>query len=806
MPQLVNWPTKGLIVEFVNRIGQAGLSSTPLPAPIPPRGNVVAVGSLSSVLPSLHGANRRFAAVCVDFPHIRTLPTATSFGPVSAVMSIAEQLLEHSAHLVAPGGKLFFLTECWTASWVLSAIDCQTRMHLARVVCWQKRYSALQDKAGSVDSSFDIVFELSAEPVPQVVYELLPDTSGFRSEDATKEEQQLRAEGVYPAGVEPSKRAKPLSLCTELIGRTPPGDVLELLSDSGYFSAAAHAAERQFVSVLDPRPEGADASIERTCARLTTLASVLHVPPVTLDPAPDSRLGRIEFDYEIPRRVRDFGTAVTPFRLESCPTHTVAEVSASDPFFGLRPHLHGASVAALLNVDLQLQIAHLPQLLADWFETAGPTALCAVRAPLCECLRLTSWLQVQYGMEAMKGLIADSTSDHPTWWLVACPSKFTRKFSVSRSPKYSNPTNDPRGAYKDEYKGARSGSESTSRPYNAPPYRFAVTSGNMPPGFCALNPFSGLIYAPAPALIGVYRLTVRVTDATGCPCEQEITIEVHDHNGTASSSDTDVWWLDPPLHVGGSPLRALFPSKISAVVGQPLSVVLRASGGSPFSKVLTPSDRGQDRNDRFWPWGRDTLVSRILEDRIGFGANGDAKFQNRTFQVDRPIKHVSIHSWWSQRTLSNWGFDSSIEALAEVLSPQNGTLVLDGPTPVVGRQSVVVRYKAWPPRVSRIRVRSLPFPMLDSSVDVRDLMVQIGYASVPVAPSLTHLVMWQGVSIDGEQAVLLSPSTSPSTSLLTDLQRSLGVASRLSVYHFCGLPVNKPPIRCVRIPFDVTLV
>lgn len=244
MLRITDWPTRLLRVRHQDAEWDAHLDLVALPVGIPTSPGVILEGNTDDAMKSLISDGRNFAAICVDFPHFASLDTASRLGRQTVSISIAKQIFGDACQTLQSDGRIIVLADCWAAPWVLVALEDCGSLRLDQITCWQKRYSGLQDKRGQVDSSFDLIFEVvhaagGTHSAPKI--ELLAEGAGTRSEDATKEEAALKERGVYGSQVSPSKQAKPLRLCTQLLARSPNGPILELFSDSGYFAAAAAA-------------------------------------------------------------------------------------------------------------------------------------------------------------------------------------------------------------------------------------------------------------------------------------------------------------------------------------------------------------------------------------------------------------------------------------------------------------------------------------------------------------------------------------------------------------------------------------
>ena len=332
-----------------------------------------------------------------------------------------------------------------------------------------------------------------------------------------------------------------------------------------------------------------------------------------------------------------------------------------------------------------------------------------------------------------------------------------------------------------------------------------MVSGKLPSGFCQIDGFSGVIHAPSIEEVGSFRCEIRVSDAGGNSAVAPLVLNVGKEQAKGSPSDTDVWWLDPPLDCAGGPLTPLFPREIFLVAGCSFSVALRARGGLPFVSLLTPSDRGNDRGDRFWPWNRKSLVSRILSLEVGYGKQGTAKFQNRVFKGDRQDDPVTVHSWWSDSNLSKWGAPSVLDGLRGVLSEEPGIFVIDGLGGEANPRNLRVVYTASPPAHVRMRLQGVPYPLLGQGFDLSRFVSSLGFVEEITPPAISGLACWFGTTpIRDELVVVLHEHVAPTTALLDSLKQALREdgAVRLLVLYFKGSPPSSDGVIFRRIPFD----
>jgi DNA methylase/Putative Ig domain len=208
------------------------------------------------------------------------------------------------------------------------------------------------------------------------------------------------------------------------------------------------------------------------------------------------------------------------------------------------------------------------------------------------------------------------------------------RLALPVAPKdYKNPDGDPRGDWQAKQKDA--GRDTVKLTYNVPPYRWCLVDSVLPSGLWRLSPMSGVIWG-TPTEVGAFPLTIEVTDSEGGTATATITLDVLS-NGVAESA-SDVWWrANPPAPGGNLRINADIPA---AVLGQPYSAVLAATGGTPFTGTPRPS--------RGWGFGEKTLIKAILEDRMYFGRNGMAIPETKKYlaALEDGVSYTNVASWW----------------------------------------------------------------------------------------------------------------------------------------------------------------
>ncbi|MFC1970891.1 DNA cytosine methyltransferase [Chloroflexota bacterium] len=199
---------------------------------------------------------------------------------------------------------------------------------------------------------------------------------------------------------------------------------------------------------------------------------------------------------------------------------------------------------------------------------------------------------------------------------------------------------DPRGPWRAGHKGARSGSEETKFKVKAPPYRWRVVSGELPPGLWRLNEYSGVIWG-TPRETGEFRFIVEVRDANGNVATGPCIISVSE-DGKNSPPD-EVWWLfgETATIESGGRLTLISSTLPMAVRGQEYSVVLRASGGRLFER-----DKNMPGKGRYWEFSRENLVRQTLVDNVHFGADGTALPSIKKHSPTSGERIARELTWW----------------------------------------------------------------------------------------------------------------------------------------------------------------
>ncbi|MDE5806834.1 MAG: Ig domain-containing protein, partial [Muribaculaceae bacterium] len=99
--------------------------------------------------------------------------------------------------------------------------------------------------------------------------------------------------------------------------------------------------------------------------------------------------------------------------------------------------------------------------------------------------------------------------------------------------------------YIDGHKGARSGSETTKFKVNTSPYRWEILNSNFPKGRFHFDPILGSLYFESVDEVGVFNVTIKVTDKKGNSDTKVISWTVQEPiDGHHKYKIHDrIWWL-----------------------------------------------------------------------------------------------------------------------------------------------------------------------------------------------------------------------------------------------------------------------
>ena len=301
---------------------------------------------------------------------------------------------------------------------------------------------------------------------------------------------------------------------------------------------------------------------------------------------------------------------------------------------------------------------------------------------------------------------------------------------------------DPRGPWTAGHKGAKSGSEDAKFEVNAPPYRWEITSGDVPPGAWRLNRWSGVIWGEIANVEGTFTFSVKVTDAVGTTAEQSITVHV-----TAQAPDSvtaELPWLfadDHGIKAGGE-LQVVSPAEWTVRFGAGFSLSLNAVGGVPFK--FTKNQKGKPGVGRYWEFSRNTLKTAVLVDNVSFGALGTAlpstkKHHPSSGRVGRII------TWWDYKD-----FGKSEDASRHLNMLRSKGLIRSAPLVAKPERLMQKLLELLAPR-ARSRVLCIG----DNTASMASVCVKTGrQALVLTSDASSSLEIWNDCGLPRLQAVL----------------------------------------------------
>ncbi len=219
------------------------------------------------------------------------------------------------------------------------------------------------------------------------------------------------------------------------------------------------------------------------------------------------------------------------------------------------------------------------------------------------------------------------------------------KVGILQKPNDIIDDGDWRGCYVAGHKGAKSGSEATKFHVNAPPYRWEMVDSNLPEGRYWFDGITGVLWFESVNSPGHFWMKVRCSDSESHSVEETVSFVVREPNGYNDHFilPKRIWWLlknDNDISSGGS--LAIQSNDIpEGIVGDQYSIVLRASGGKPYT--MKNSAPGANR---YWEFALNTLVEAIATTNASFGPKGAALPSRKTF-LDRDNTQVrmAVMNW-----------------------------------------------------------------------------------------------------------------------------------------------------------------
>lgn len=245
----------------------------------------------------------------------------------------------------------------------------------------------------------------------------------------------------------------------------------------------------------------------------------------------------------------------------------------------------------------------------------------------------------------------DKTKNNPTdafdYIIVysKCNLENLPKVGILQTPDDIIDDGDWRGCYTAGHKGAKSGSEATKFHVNAPPYRWKIKDSYFPEGRYWFDEITGVLWFESVCNPGQYWFDVECSDLDGNTTQDRISFTVKEpksYNEHFKLPDR-VWWLlknDNDIDTGGD-LQILKENNPTAIVGDQYSIVLKASGGKPYTmKSSAPG------TNRYWEFALNTLVEAIVTTNASFGSKGSALPSRKTFHDrDNAEVRMAVMNW-----------------------------------------------------------------------------------------------------------------------------------------------------------------
>ena len=226
-----------------------------------------------------------------------------------------------------------------------------------------------------------------------------------------------------------------------------------------------------------------------------------------------------------------------------------------------------------------------------------------------------------------------------------CDLEDLPKVGLLQTPKDIIDDGDWRGCYTAGHKGAKSGSEATKFHVNAPPYRWEIVESCLPEGRYWFDSITGVLWFESVETVGEFSFKVKCTDAEGNSTTENIYFSSREATSYSDHFELPdrIWWLrkdDNDISSKGS-LRIVNEGNPIAIVGEQYSIVLKASGGVPFTmKSSAPGE------NRFWEFSLSTLVEAIATTTASFGSKGSALPSRKTFHNrDNAQVRMAVMNW-----------------------------------------------------------------------------------------------------------------------------------------------------------------
>lgn len=811
----------------------------------------VLAGERLAVMRSLVGAiEGRLTLAYLDLPRLSHATFARPQLRVSTWLSMLRSHVDAATSLLQPSGRVVLHVDDEGAALAMLAVDeLLGKSNREATILWQKKYGPQSDLRGRIDDAHDYLLVYTVgEAVPDSRLESQWWTWQYagKSEDGTREAEELRRSGVITLPTIP-KTGKPEKLVDRLLEAfTDPGDlVLEAFSDTGFASAAAIKKSRVAILLAGETEEELEALAQCTALRLIDVAvdkgavAELRLSPAGLTPVKVTSAGS-PIELSLSGLRVNSGRCAKPVILAETGVDVMPSLRQGFP-----PMLVEGPVLESLNslepaVACGVTLAYL-----DW--TTGPVKLEAIGMSLSSTARLLGVEGVVavgvnshdypyvrfvgetdcFGGGNYLGTIVLEPSDAESANLLivfkGLPEAHSGSIGLPAKREYGASDLDPRGPWRDPgHKGARSGSHNTAFEYRLPPYRWELVGGELPPGAWRVNPVSGVVWAPKLTAAGVCQFVVRVTDSRGLHSQTECRIEVV-ADGRPTYPD-NVWWMDRPPSASEDVPRLTNSNLPTGVVGAPYSAVLEADGGTPVLDSTAPGEPTENgKRTRYWEFSRNNLTFSILEDCVLFGETGAAKPRiKKHLEFETATTKVEL-SWWDHELLSA---QSRVLRLLSLFSEPGDLVLVDNydcaaEVMAAGRRCLALsedpaaldvlpfRGRLGAPVLREEPSRRSPLPIYDSpdfGIGFPWLLGFLPPAVVLSEKGSGRLDGLHGVNADASEAlIMMGPEDWPTRTFCESVaERYGGDFRKITLLYYRGRPPRGlAPLKFLRVPFDL---
>ena len=714
--RLLSWPGEGL--DCINSddgwtvVEAPGTRQQRLWAPVERLGDFGAAAILGQRILGLRALDtildKRATLVYADLPRLGFYHPEDGGLELSTWLTLVESHLRESLPLLAEDGYLAVHIDEAGAAYARTLLDdlLGDENHVATAL-WQKKYAPQNDLRGRIDDGHDFVLvyckrSAISRAVPFDNTWWSYDVAG-KTEDATREFEKLRNDGVITLADIP-KTSKPRKLLSLLLDKlTKPGDiVVELFSDTAFASMAAISINRVPIYLVGGSSREYD--VFERCGKPAILNSLrglskardlvvrnvgyskppkkvrLNIKQTPIAYGPAQSRPRPDAKQKVLKAIRICNPDQLTINGLGCPSMAVAGsrievLAALEPVVRCDARLAWCDfvTGAQDSVDvsnIRTLFERVPPLLQSDGVLAAfvPDHLYASAKLTCDAL---------FGRQQHVGTIAVQRPATQHAFIVvyrALPPVRAKKVGLPANHEYTNPDGDPRGAWRDPgHKGARGGNENTAFALRIPPYRWELVDGILPPGCWRINPLTGVIFAPRLTQAGRFDFSVKVTDSAGSSSVSRCQIEVLP-TGQVTPPTGVPFLFAPTLLRSKTPPVVTTKTLAPGVVGNSYSGVLDATGGAPYDELKRPGKETADgKRTRYWEFSRDSLTRGVLEDRVNFGRKGESSPSFKVHEGKLKGYGTSVElSWWDQERL---GEESAFSRLQRIFT-KDGDLVV----------------------------------------------------------------------------------------------------------------------------------